>query len=223
MRADRLEAIGQRLSQQLARRPDFGDVGKIPHHRLQPLLHVLRDAIEQERHRPATPRAVHAARAAARGRTGWARRSGSKPCRLVRWPAPSHGNPALEHARRAALASPHGRRGITTTLHLQPSARRAERLPRRVRASAAAGARHRAADAVRFLPRAGRWRRRLRGVLGETVVHRTAVLPAARHSLCLRSRSRNCCRWRRSPIRRPTSAPAPRCAMTTSPARWFMR
>ena len=34
---------------------------------------------------------------------------------------------------------------------------------------------------------------------------------------------RSCCRWRRSPIRRPTSAPAPRCAMTTSRARWCMR
>ena len=89
----------------------------------------------------------------------------------------------------AALASSHGRRGITTTLHLQPSAWRARRLPRRVRASSAARARHRAADAVRFLPRAGRWRGRLRGVLGEIVVHRAAVLSAARHSLCLRSRS----------------------------------
>ena len=32
-----------------------------------------------------------------------------------------------------------------------------------------------------------------------------------------------CCRWRRSPIRRPMTAPAPRCATTTSPARWCMR
>src|SRR5215208_4498896 len=88
-----------------------------------------------------------------------------------------------------ALALPHGRRGITTTLHLQPPARRVERLPRRIRASAEARARHRAADAVRFLPRTGRWRGRLRGMLGEIVVHRAAVLSTAWYSVCLRSRS----------------------------------
>ena len=64
------------------------------------------------------------------------------------------------------------------------------RLPRRVAACGAARARHRAADAVRRLPRAGRRRRRLCGMLGQTVVHRAAVLPAARHSLRLRSRPR---------------------------------
>src|SRR5205814_2511552 len=37
-------------------------------------------------------------------------------------------------------------------------------------------ARHRAADAVRRLPRTGRRGRRLRRVLGKTVVHRAAVL-----------------------------------------------
>jgi len=42
---------------------------------------------------------------------------------------------------------------------------------------------------VRFLPGAGRWRGCVCGVLGETVVHCTAVLSAARHPLCLRSGS----------------------------------
>ena len=32
-----------------------------------------------------------------------------------------------------------------------------------------------------------------------------------------------CCRWRRSPIRRPIRGRAPRCAMTMSRARWCMR
>ena len=52
-------------------------------------------------------------------------------------------------------------------------------------------ARHRAADLVRVLPRAGRGRRRLRGMLDQAVVHRTTLLSAARHSLCLRSRPRH--------------------------------
>jgi len=43
---------------------------------------------------------------------------------------------------------------------------------------------------MRSLPRTGRRRRRLRRLLGQIVVHRAAVLSAARDSLCLRSRSR---------------------------------
>ena len=87
-----MEAIGQRLPQQFARRPDFRRIGKIPHHRLQALLHVFRDAVEQKRDGLRRAARDPAALAAMRGRTGWVRRSGSKPCRLVRrsasiWPS----------------------------------------------------------------------------------------------------------------------------------------
>src|SRR5690349_23801286 len=83
-----------------------------------------------------------------------------------------------------------GRRGITTKFDLHNSARHLECVPWRVASRRADGARYRAADAMRCLPRAGQWRRRLRKLLGEAVVYRAATLPEARHSLCLRSRSR---------------------------------
>src|SRR5216684_7936198 len=96
----------------------------------------------------------------------------------------------LERHAARRYPSPHGRRNLVIPFHLHPSARRTEHVSRCVGSCGAAGARHRAADAVRRLPRAGSWRGRLRNLLGQAVVHRTALLPAARHSLCLRSRSR---------------------------------
>ena len=103
---DRLEAIRDRLSQQFARRPDIGDIGKIPHHRLQPLFHILPDAIEQERRRSRHAARVPSARAAMRGRTGWVRRSGSKPCRLVRRLALSLAIPCLSPLSTGASLVP---------------------------------------------------------------------------------------------------------------------
>jgi hypothetical protein len=56
---DRLESTSQRLSQQFTWRPDIGDIGKIPRHRLHAVFKILPDAIEQKRRRPATPRTFH--------------------------------------------------------------------------------------------------------------------------------------------------------------------
>src|SRR6185295_4730532 len=90
------------------------------------------------------------------------------------------GNPALEQQMAGLLASSNGSRVRLVTFAQS-------NLAQRLGARRAAGARYRAADAVRRLPGTGRGSRRLRRVLGQTVVHRAALLPAARHSLCLRS------------------------------------
>src|ERR1700738_275282 len=50
------EAIAGRLSQQFARRPDVGDVGKLPQYRVQPLFHIFRNAVEQKGRGPQPPR-----------------------------------------------------------------------------------------------------------------------------------------------------------------------
>ena len=46
------DAPGQRVADLIARRADIGRVVEFPQHRLQPLRHILGDAIEQERRRP---------------------------------------------------------------------------------------------------------------------------------------------------------------------------
>ena len=84
-------------------------------------------------------------------------------------------------------------------------------------------ARRRAAAALPVLPRAGRRAtacarpagrscRSSRRPIASGSAFRSPTIPAPA-----------CCRCRRSPIRRPITAPAPRCATTTSRARWCMR
>src|SRR3954452_7690506 len=93
------------------------------------------------------------------------------------------GNPPLEQHAVGLLAFGDGSRTRIATLIRWHAAQANVACP-------AAGSRHRAADAVCRLPRAGRWRRGLCRMLGEIVVHCPALLSAARHSLCLRPRSR---------------------------------
>ena len=132
MRVKDLKRSRDGLRKHLARRPDIGGIGKIPHHRVQPLVHVLRDAVEQEGRRPAASAHGPAARAAGRGRTGsgaavWVRshggwyagrRPGNRLWHIARVAC------ALERRRRGASLA-HGRRSLTIPFHLQPSARRA--------------------------------------------------------------------------------------------------
>ena len=68
----------------------------------------------------------------------------------------------LRVSNLGAKAGRYERRGITTTFDLQRFARRVECVQWGVASSRADGTRHRAADAMRCLPRAGRRRRRLR-------------------------------------------------------------
>ena len=132
---------------------------------------------------------------------------------------------ALEPLLTPASASlgSHGRRGITITLHLQPPARRAR---------APAATRSRIFRSSRSTSRC----RRCACPAASRSMARASARRAGRNCRSSHRRSvrgsafplsmipvRNCCRWRRSPTHRPTSAPAPRCAMTTSPARWCIR
>ena len=106
---DRLDAIGQRLLQQFYRRPDFGHVGKRRASPPPPLLKVL--ATRSSRKVTAAPaRAVQPRRKQGTVEQDGRGVFGSRPCRLVRR-LPGPGNPVLEPRVRAALASPHGRRG----------------------------------------------------------------------------------------------------------------
>ena len=100
---------------------------------------------------------------------------------------------------------------------------RLRRIAGALRATFGLARRRRAAAALRRLPRAGRRRRRCAPPAGRSC--RSSRRPIASGSA---SRSPTIpapasCRWRRSPIRRPITAPAPRCATTTSRARWCMR
>src|SRR5205085_3949699 len=189
------ETIGEWLSQGIAGCPDVGGLGKIPLHRGEPFRHVFGHAVEQEGNRPllertALPRPQQSAvKQGRRGgdrmgsHAGWLRRS------MAPWQSSLHFPLPCLSADHYGASLAHGRRRITTTFHFHPFARRAEFVPRRMEECRPARARRRAADAVRRLPRTGRRRRRLRAMLGETVVHREALLPEARDSLCLRSRA----------------------------------
>ena len=66
-------------------------------------------------------------------------------------------------------------------------------------------------------------RRPVRRLLVEAVASSRRPIASGSASRSPTTPAPACCRWRRSPIRRPITAPAPRCATTTSPARWCMR
>ena len=101
----------------------------------------------------------------------------------------------------------------------QTPARRA--IPPRFARRAAAGARSGAAAALPVLPRAARRRRRpVRRPAGRSCPSSSRLIARGSASPSSTIPAPACCRWRRSPIRRPMTAPAPRCATTTSPARW---
>ena len=104
-----------------------------------------------------------------------------------------------------------------------PVARRMAGPPARCARRFGLVARRRAAAALPGLPRAGRRRRACARPAGRDC--RSSRRPIASGSA---SRSPTIpgpasCRWRRSPIRRPITARAPRCATTTSRARWCTR